>query len=344
MREKYLQLKIDDVEFDTDNPRIRMALEKYGDDINADRIYFALKTATPETSSSTQAFEQLRGSIKAYGGLSQPIMVVEKNGKKICVDGNTRLAIFKDFQKKEVAGDWSEIPASLLSDATQIDIEKIRTSAHLVGARAWPAYEKARYLNYLYNEEFMDFNQMVALCGGNRAEIERQIQAFSDMNEYYREKVEDTAFKIDRFSGFVELQRPAVRDAIFDAGLNLEDFGKWIKDGQISKLADVRHLPKVLRDEEAKQIFIGGGINSIDEAIRCVDEKTRKSSPSDQNILLVNASIKVLAKTLTQKLNDLPASEYRALRHKEDEDTIETVQVLEDLHETLNETLSDVRE
>ena len=344
MREKYLRLKIDDVEFDTENPRIRMALEKYGDKITADRIYFALKTASPETSSSTQSFEQLRGSIKAYGGLSQPIMVVEKDGKKICVDGNTRLAIFKDFRKNQVPGEWSEIPASLLSDAAQIDIEKIRTSAHLVGARAWPAYEKARYLNYLYNEEFMDFNQMVALCGGNKTEIERQIQAFSDMNEYYREKVEDTAFKIDRFSGFVELQKSDIKDHIFSAGLKLEDFGKWIKDGQISRLADVRHLPKVLRDEEAKQIFIEGGINSIAQAVRCVDEKIHQSSSLDQNALLRNASIDALAKTLTQRLNDLPASEYRALRKKEDESAIETVQGLEDLHETLDATLSDVRE
>ncbi len=342
MREEFLQLNIDDVDFDTQNPRIKMALEKYGDTITAKRISFALKTATPDTSNSTAAFEQLRGSIKAYGGLAQPITVIEKNGKMTCIDGNTRLAIFKDFHEKEVSGDWLKIPASLLRDAEQIDIEKIRTSAHLVGARSWPAYEKARYLDYLYNKEFMNFDEMVALCGGNKAEVERQIGAFSDMNEFYRDVVEDVEFKIDRFSGFVELQKPAIKEAIFNANLGLEDFGRWMKNGQISRLADVRYLPKVLRDEEAKELFIKGGINSISEAIRCVDDKARHTS-SDQNILLKNTPIDLLAKTLKQKMDAITAPEYREWRSGEVESARETVQALEDLYITLEETLSDVR-
>ena len=343
MREEFLQLNINDIGFDTDNPRIKMALEKYRDKITAKRINFALKTATPDTSSSTAAFEQLRGSIRAYGGLAQPITVTEKNGEMTCIDGNTRLAIFKEFDEKEVPGDWSKIPASLLRDAEQIDIEKIRTSAHLVGARPWPAYEKARYLDYLYNKEFMSFGEMVTLCGGNKAEVERQIGAFNDMNEFYRNVVEDTEFKIDRFSGFVELQKPMIKESIFNANLDLEDFGSWMKNGQISRLADVRYLPKVLRDEEAKQLFINGGINSISEAIRCVDDKTRHTS-SEQNILLRNTPIDLLAKTLKQKMDAITAPEYREWRSGEVESARETVQALEDLYVTLEETLSDVRE
>ena len=38
-----------------------------------------------------------------------------------------------------------------------IRAETIRVTAHLVGAREWPAYEKARYLHYLRNVEFMDY-------------------------------------------------------------------------------------------------------------------------------------------------------------------------------------------
>ena len=116
----------------------------------------------------------------------------------------------------------------LLDDPSQLAIETIRVSAHLVGAREWPAYEKARYLHYLRNEELMDYSEMIALCGGNKTEIERQIDAYHDMNEHYRDLVDDTAFHIDRFSGFVELQRPNIKPAIFDADLTLSDFGQWI--------------------------------------------------------------------------------------------------------------------
>ena len=342
MREEFLQLDINEIKFDTDNPRIKMALEKYGDRINAERINFALKTANADSSSSATSFEQLKGSIRAYGGLAQPIMVVERNGVKTCIDGNTRLAIFKDFQANNVPGDWSKIPVSLLSDAEQIDIEKIRTSAHLVGARPWPAYEKARYLNYLYNHEFMNFSEMVALCGGNKAEIERQIYAFNDMNEFYRDVVGDNEFQIDRFSGFVELQKPANKNAILDAGLELKDFGQWIKKGQILRLEDVRSLPKVLRDEDAKKLFIEGGMNSIREAIRLVEDKAQRNS-SSRDTLIKDAPIDLLARGLKRKMDELPAREYRVWRNGETESARETVQTLEDLYQTLEETLSDVR-
>ena len=344
MQEEFLYLDIDDVDFDKENPRIKIALERYKDEITAERIYFALQTATPESSSGNSGFMQLKESIKAHGGLAQPITVVERNGIKTCIDGNTRLAIFKDFQKNGgTSKDWSKIPASLIRNAEQIDIEKIRTSAHLVGARQWPAYEKARYLDYLYNQEFMNFDKMVALCGGNKTEIQRQIDAFEDMNEFYRDVVEDNEFKIDRFSGFVELQKPSVKESIFEAGYGLEDFGKWINSGQIRKLADVRNLPRVLRDEEAKQIFTEGDIDSISTAIRHVEDKARNNSPNNDNVLLENASIELIAQTLKRKMDDMPRSHYRVWQQAETEEVREAMQTLEDLHETLEEILSDVR-
>ena len=100
---------------------------------------------------------------------------------------------------------------------------------------------------------------MIALCGGNKTDIDRQIDAYHDMNEYYRDVVDDTAFHIDRYSGFVELQKSQVKEAIFEAGLGLKDFGEWIRDGKIYRLEDVRQLPKVLRDDDAKNAFLNGG-------------------------------------------------------------------------------------
>ena len=339
---QYLELSIDEVDFDLENPRIKMALEKYGDNVNAERIFFALKTAKADQVNATVGFDQLKASIRGYGGIAQPIVVVKKNGKKVCIDGNTRLAIFKDFNKDDkVVGDWSKIQAILISEASQIDIEKIRASAHMVGAREWPAYEKARYLHYLYNQELMSFGQMIELCGGNKAEIERQIDAFNDMNEYYRDISEDDEFKIDRFSGFVELQNSKVKEAIFKTGLELKDFGEWIKNGQIYKLTNVRQLPKVLRDEEARKIFLEGGINSISKAIRHLDSKNR-SSPSDDNFINNNVRIISLAQILKQRLDEMPRTEYLLWRKGEADDAIETVQTLEDLMGTLEEILQDV--
>ena len=102
-------------------------------------------------------------------------------------------------------------------------------------------------------KKLLDYDQIIQLAGGNRRDIQQRIDAYENMNEHYRDKVSDDAFKIERFSGFVELQKAGIKDSIFDAGLTLDNFGEWIRDGKIYKMADVRQLPKVLRNDETKK-------------------------------------------------------------------------------------------
>ena len=206
----------------------------------------------------------------------------------------------------------------------------------------WPAYEKARYLHYLRNQQFMDFSEMVALCGGNKRDIERQIDAYHDMNDYYRDVVDDTAFHIDRFSGFVELQKPGIKNAIFDADLELKDFGEWIRDGNIYRLADVRRLPKVLADDEAREIFLGGGPRSIEKAVKRLEQKGDPVPP--EKITLEAASLPHLVQVLARRLNDLPYSDVRALKNREAPDAADQLRALEDLSEQLQGFLQDVRD
>lgn len=329
-------------EFDTGNPRIKKALEKYGDNITAERISFALRTASEDAKAAT-SFSRLKDSIRAIGSITQPITVVIQNDETICIDGNTRLSIYKEFLGEETDGDWTKIPALVLSNANQKDIETIRVSAHLVGTRAWPAYEKARYLHYLYHQEFMEFGDMVVRCGGNKKEIERQIEAYENMNMYYRDVVDDTAFHIDRFSGFVELQKPGIKEVILDSGYELSTFGEWIRDGKIRRLADVRLLPKVLKDDEATEIFTGGGIGSIEIAAKYVDNKIETDANlNPRNITLEKASIHLLAQFLARKISELPFSALQALNDGKDDHELETIRACEDLQERLGELLSHV--
>ena len=344
MNDRYEMLRVEDIEFDRENPRIKMALEKYGDRLDAERIHFALRSAT-DGARGTSSYSSLRDSIRASRGVMAPVTVVKKDDGYVCIDGNTRLAIYKQFPKEGIEGNWSEIKAIILDDADQRAIEAVRVSAHLVGAREWPAYEKARYLHHLRNQQFMDYGEMIALCGGNRTDIERQIEAYHDMNEYYRDVVDDTAFHIDRFSGFVELQRPKVKEAIFDADLDLKDFGEWIRDGKIYRMESVRDLPKVLRDDDARNIFLNGGPRSIEEAVKLIDQKTENENDQSSNErTLDTASVYRLATVITRRINDLPYSEIRSLKNKEHEEVEEQIRALENLSERLHSLLQDVSE
>ena len=338
MSEYFTELPIEAIKFDQDNPRIKIALEKYGDKIDARRISFALSSAT-EGAQRVSSFDALSESIRANKGVSTPIIVVKRNGEYVCIDGNTRLAIYREFSEKGVAGDWSHIKSTILDNPDQLTIEKVRITNHLVGSRDWPAYEKARYLHHLRNEELLDFNELINLCGGNKKDIERQIQAFHDMNNFYRSMVDDASFRIDRFSGFVELQKPGVQDAIFDTGYELEDFGKWVRDGNIYRLEDVRRLPEVLRDESARKVFTEGGVNSLGEAIKEIDSRTWNI----KNVTLENSTLHQLVKVLNIKIDNLPFEELLALQNK-DHDSQYKIAAIEELTVNLDKLLTNVSE
>ena len=319
-----------------------MSLEKYGDKLDDQRIRFALRSAT-EGSESFSSYNALKDSVRAAHGISLPIIVWPNNDRFVCVDGNTRLTIYRELREEGAPGDWDAINCLVLENPEQRDIETIRVTAHLVGAREWPAYEKARYLHYLRNVEFMDYDELIARCGGNRTTITQQIDAYHDMNEFYRDVNSDDAFKIDRFSGFVELQKRNVKDSIFSAGFDLNAFGRWIRDGQIFRLADVRKLPRVLADEKARDAFVNGGIRSIEDAI-AIEEANRKKDvktpPVDTSV--ANASMAVLAEALLQKIRSLPREDYIALRDRNYETADRDVDILNDLSENLRDLLQDV--
>jgi ParB-like chromosome segregation protein Spo0J len=337
MEEEYKLIDVDKISFDTENPRIKKALEKYGDSINAERINFALRSSSDESSSSS-SFTSLRNSIRTNGRVTQPITVVENSDGLICIDGNTRLAIYKEFKKEKTEGIWDVIPSLLIKNPSKRRIETIRVSAHLVGARPWPAYEKARYLHYLYHQELMDYRDMIALCGGNEKEIERQVDAYEDMNSYYRDLVDDTAFHIDRFSGFVELQKSGVKEAIFEEGLELENFGEWIRDGKIRRLQDVRDLPRVLRNDECKQIFLDGGVGSIETAKKHLEKLAWKETQIDANKTSLNdASTELLAQALINRITEMPFSTIQSLNTSDS--GAETLAVLDELKARLSELL-----
>ena len=332
----------DQIAFDSQNPRIKVALEKYGDKLDEPRIRFALQTAT-EGLSTTSSYRSLKDSIRAARGISIPIVVWPKGDRFVCVDGNTRLAIYRELHEEGAPGNWTDISCLVLDDPAPLDIETIRVTAHLVGAREWPAYEKARYLHYLRNVEFMDYDEMIARCGGNKNTITQQIDAFHDMNRYYRDVNSDDAFKVDRFSGFVELQKGEVKDSIFSAGLGLHDFGRWIRDGQIYRLADVRKLPRVLADDEAKDIFVNGGIRSIEHAIDVAEANRQETiHPSPSDVSVADADMFTLADELLQRIRSLPREDYLAIRDRQYDAADRDIDTLTDLAEHLGDLLQDV--
>jgi hypothetical protein len=90
-----------DLELDRGNPRIRRFLEMYPDP-TPEQIYLALGAGGEPAGEGASSFDRLKNSILSSKGIVQPIIVNRTGGKIICIEGNTRVAIYRSFIEEDL--------------------------------------------------------------------------------------------------------------------------------------------------------------------------------------------------------------------------------------------------
>jgi hypothetical protein len=300
-----------DIQLDRNNPRIRRFLEMYPDP-TPEQIYLALGAGGEPAGEGGSSFDRLKNSILSSKGIVQPIIVNRLDGRLVCVEGNTRVAIYRSFIDEGVAGNWRQIPAMVYVNLPEDRVDAIRLQVHLVGPRPWDPYSKAKYLHYLRTQELQPFERIVDFCGGGKREVQESIQAYSDMEKYYRPLVDEGKYDLTRFSGFVELQKPKVKEAVFAHGFSTGEFAQWIHERKIDPLSTVRQLPAVLADPKARQVFLKQGMR---KAIASLDRP-------DLEVQLGQASLAQLARALTEAVRKIDLSELRRLRANPEDETV----------------------
>lgn len=307
----FQMVPVNEIVLDRNNPRIRKFLEMYGENPTPEQFYLALGAAGDEEGDNSATFEKLKNSIQTNQGIIQPIILNRKNGKYICVEGNTRVALYKKFHTEKVKGTWTHIPALVYENMEDFQVDSIRLQVHLVGTRQWDPYSKAKYLYSLRHDRNMPLAMIVEYCGGREREVIESINAFSDMETYYRPIVQEGSFDTSRFSGFVELQKPNIKQAIAQANSTLTNFAEWIRDQKLYPLNTVRLLPRILRNEKARDAFLKY------DARRAADllEKPALSKA------LSDANLGQLAHALTQTIYQLPWLEAEKLRNEPNGET-----------------------
>ena len=127
-----------DIELDRTNPRIRKFLEMYPDEPTADQMFQALNVAGDEDGDSSTSFQKLKNSILTNGGIIHPVILNRRaDGSLVCIEGNTRVALYKDFVSENVTGSWTHIPSLVHEQMDDNQVDAIRLQVHLVGARPW---------------------------------------------------------------------------------------------------------------------------------------------------------------------------------------------------------------
>ena len=321
---QYTMVEVEKLDLDLKNPRIAQWMEMYGEHVSDDAMKLALQRGGSDDKATGPSYRSLQESIRTNNGVIHPILVnKEPSGKLTVIEGNTRALIYREFKREGVAGDWGYIPSLVYENMSEPQIDAIRLQAHLVGARDWDPYSKAKYLDTLRNKLHMPWAQVVDYGGGNQRELERFITAYRDMETYYRQILDsDGDFDYTRFSGFVELQNPRVSQALVTAGYTKEDFSKWINDRRLHPLETVRQLPRILSTEKSKQVFIKDGAR---EAIKVLDALEK---PAD--VSLDDASLKTLVKEIYNRINTIPYSEVMRLKEESDSEEKDIIRYAKD--------------
>ena len=291
----------------------------YGEEPTPEQIFLALGAGNDDDSgaSNSTTYEKLKQSILSNGSIIQPIILNRRaDGKLICIEGNTRVALYRHFEDTNVKGDWMRIPALVHDEMDEASIHATRLQIHLVGPRPWDPYSKAKYLYELRTQEHLPFATIVDYCGGRQTQVEESINAYSDMEQYYRPVVgDDGDFDTTRFSGFVELQKPGIKQAITAAGFNLSDFAQWIHDNRLYPLRKVRVLPRILKNEKAREIFLKQGVRKAEAVL---------GKPS-LNQTLQEAELEQLARALVDRIASLPYAEYQRIKSDAGGDTAQVL-------------------
>ena len=328
---KYMELPIDSIELDKNNPRIQQYLEIYGENITSEAIALALSGASGNSSSSYQA---LKESIRVNGGIINPIIVNKyPNNKYVVIEGNTRLQIYKEFAIMNPEGPWDKIISIVYDNMPESEIHAIRLQAHMVGPREWDPFSKAKYLNQLDKEYKLPKAVIISMCGGKQSEIDKLINAYTDMKVNYFPLAEKAGMDPDPrdFSKFVELQNGAIRQALLAHAQTKENFAQWVIQGNIDTAQNVRRLPAILANKIAFDEFLKTNISEAVKYLNASEKGVKGLADASMDDLVIELTTRCdrIDWNYVKKLRDDP-------RFSNNKDNIKT------LAEALSELLSEI--
>ena len=293
-------IPIEKIKLDHKNPRIAQILEKYGENVSSEAIALALNGGA---SDSGTTYEGLRESIKTSGGVVHPIIVNKVGDEYTVIEGNTRVQIYQEFKRDGVTGNWEKISSIVYDDMQTESMHAIRLQSHLVGPRQWDPYAKAKYLSYLSNQEVLPLSEIISFAGGSKSEVSAMINAYNDMEKYYRPLLpDDDAFDASKFSFFRELQNRRALEALMQNGFTKTDYAKWVVKGNLDKAQAPRVLGSILSNKKAREIFLK---SNATEAMKIVD--------ADSVGAITDDSLGGLAKILSDKMFSITIMQAKAM-------------------------------
>ena len=262
---QHLDVSLDQVELDEENPRLRYRLSLEDDG----------KKSLEELLLGAREVGDLKKDIKRTRGLRERVYLQQvRKGRFVVREGNCRFACYSSLHKEEPREPiWKRIPARVLPpDVTDREVATLLSDWYVKGKIRWDAHEKAGYVHRMHVELGMSLDEIAKCMRSSKSTIQR-------MKDGY-ELMVDVFLKIDRGKyAKMGLQRWSYFDEFFkrrelkEAHAANPEFGgrfaRWVGEERLKQPVEVRKLARIIGNPEARKEFEAGA--SIDDAFGVIE-------------------------------------------------------------------------
>lgn len=263
------------------------------------RLYSIIKAGNGEpTQGSIQKqlagmehVKQLVQSIKANGGLTDPIIV--RDGDYVVLEGNSRLAAYRLLYDHDPIK-WGKIKCTLLPEGiAEALVFALLGEYHIIGKKDWAPYEQAGYLYRRYKNHGIS-PKIIA------EEMGLSAKAVSHLIKVYEFMVDNGENDINRWSYYDEYLKPRSIVSAREQYPEMDEvFVEKVQSGEIAKAVDVRE--KIAKIAEAGGKVLRDFVNNNADTEKSYEKAIHKGAD--------NVWLKRLGK-FKEQLADPQISEY----------------------------------
>lgn len=255
------ELNQEDLNFYPENPRIYSLIKsKASDNPTQEEIQDIL--------SSEEDLRELEYSIGQNGGLIEPLIV--KSGDMIVLEGNRRLAAYRNLYKKNPIV-FAKVKCKILpEDISEDTIFALLGQIHIVKRKDWNPYEQASYLYRMIKSTNKDVSTLAKSLGIKESKANNLLRNYEFM-------VKKNDLVPEHWSYYDEYLKSQSIKNYRKTLPDLDDkFAEMVKNNEISLASDVRKLAAIAKnpDKSAKKIMnsISTGNTTIYEGYDKIEE------------------------------------------------------------------------
>lgn len=209
--------------------------------------------------------KDLYQSIFNNGGLLED-PVIYQNG--IVVEGNCRVVCLRELCKKYPEDKrFPQVYVRILpKGVTEEQLMLLLGELHIAGKIEWRAFDQAEYV-WKMNKIFgRNYDYLASHLRWSRTKLTQKIAAYEESKAYIERTGDPDG--INRFSHFEEfMKKKELRDERENNADFMIEFGDWVRAGKFPDAKDIRRLPDILNNEEAKKKFLDSGIRDAQKVL-----------------------------------------------------------------------------